>query len=100
MEPRSSYPLFKGMTRVATFLLVPVVPLIMVMGAIGFVAMWTTPFVWAVSPAVWLVMWNITKTDDRAFRLWGLWLETTFRNKNKLFWGASTYSRASYRKGK
>lgn len=98
---RLPYPLFKGMTRVATFLGVPIVPLVLGVAAVAFVAMWSRNLlIFILVVPVWGVMWAVTSTDDKKFRLLGLWFETTFSNKHKAFWNASTYSRTAYRKRK
>ena len=48
----------------------------------------------------WLLMAQVTRTDDRAFRILWLWLQTKLANRVRMvrlaggneFWGASTYS--------
>jgi type IV secretion system protein VirB3 len=48
----------------------------------------------------WLLMAQITRSDDRAFRVLWLWTQTKLANRLRLvhfgrrdeFWGASTYS--------
>ena len=44
---------------------------------------------------LWLIMAQITRHDDQAFRIWALWLETKWRHRHSS-WQASTYSKAAY----
>lgn len=61
-------PLFKGATRPACFLGVPLKPFVAVTGAIALTALWTTPPVaLAAVPAVAL-MRAMTRDDDQRFR--------------------------------
>jgi type IV secretion system protein VirB3 len=92
-----AYPLFKGATRIPTVFGVPSMPLLFVGCAVGIVAMWVSLWCWLFLGPLVVIMRLITKHDDRAFRIWGLWFETKIRNKNKAFWGASTYSPTDYR---
>lgn len=55
-------------------------------------------WLWILAPVFWFIMAQITKYDDKAFRIWWLWIDTKLRNRNKGFWGASTYSPTNYRK--
>jgi type IV secretion system protein VirB3 len=92
-----SYPLFKGATRVPIFLGVPTVPLGIASIAVAAIAM---HFIWAwilLIPVV-LILQQITKNDDRVFRLWGLYIDTTLRNRFKRVWSASSYSTVAYKK--
>ena len=94
------FPLFKGCTRIPTVLGVPMVPGIFMMIVVACLAMTISLWCWALAVPGWLCMAQITKKDDKAFRVIGLWLQTKFRNRNKAFWGASSYGRAKYRKRK
>lgn len=40
---------------------------------------------WIIAPLLWFIMVQITKNDDKAFRIWWLWIDTKFRNRNKAF---------------
>jgi type IV secretion system protein VirB3 len=93
------YPLYKGATRVATYWGVPFVPLVgLVMGvgiAVMFLGLW---WLGLLIPG-WLLMREITKSDDRAYRILWLWAQTKLWNRLLTlrvgagdFWGASTYS--------
>jgi type IV secretion system protein VirB3 len=99
-EEVSPFPLFKGATRVPTIAGVPMIPLIFMFIGVAVVAMLVSMWWWGLLPPAWFVMAQITRHDDKAFRIWGLWFETKFRNRNKGFWGASSYSTARYRKRK
>ena len=92
-DPRD--PLFKGCTRPAMVMGVPLVPLLVAVSVVVMLSVWTTILVAiVVMPPVFLVMRFIAKDDDQAFRLLGLRLR--FRvvspNRNARFWRASTYS--------
>ncbi len=94
------FPLFKGATRVATVWGVPLLPLVVLVvgvasAAVVFGVLWLVLLV----PG-WLLMAQVTKSDDRAFRILWLWMQTKlanrlrtvrFRGRNE-FWGASSYS--------
>lgn len=96
-ELPQAFPLFKGATRVPTFCGVPTMPLLAGVSAVAILAMWTTIWSWLLAIPVVVIMRLITRQDDRAFSIWWLWFETKFRNRNKGFWGGSTYSPTDYR---
>lgn len=102
MEPRieteSSYPLFKGLTRLPTWGGVPTAPLMVMTIVIVMISMWTSPWCLLLWLPVFGIMRIITLTDDKAFRIIGLLYETKLRNKNKLTWRASSYSPIRYPK--
>lgn len=100
MEPseQASVPLFKGCTRAPTVAGVPMMPLLLMVMFVAMLALKVSLWCWGLVLPFWFVMAQITKTDDKAFRIWGLWFETKFRNRNKGFWGASSYGPADYRK--
>ena len=99
-DPRD--PLFKGCTRPAMVMGVPLVPLAVVSGAVILVSVWTTIFVVFLLPVVVLVMRQVTKHDDQMFRLLGL--KILFRlvhyNHNRRFWKASAYAPTQFQKRK
>lgn len=100
-DPRD--PLFKGCTRPAMLLGVPLVPLMVVMGGLIILSTWTTILLGiVVAPPAFLAMRYIAKDDDQAFRL--LALRLRFRvlspNRNARFWRASTYSPFQFTKRK
>jgi type IV secretion system protein VirB3 len=94
------FPLFKGATRVPTFFGVPTMPLLASVSAVAIIAMWVSLWCWLLVIPVVVIMRLITRHDDRAFSIWWLWFDTKFRNKNKPFWGGSTYSPTDYRPGR
>lgn len=100
MEPseEASVPLFKGCTRVPTVAGVPMMPLMLMMIFVAILAMKFSLACWALAAPLWFIMAQITKHDDKAFRIWGLWIETKLRNGNKGFWQASSYGPADFRK--
>lgn len=91
MEP---FPLFNGATRPPTLLGVPLVPIMLMFMVVACIAMLTKPWWIALAIPAWAVMAAITRHDDRAFRVWGLALDTKLRNRNKRFWKASSYAPA------
>ncbi len=98
MSQHEPFPLFKGATRVATFWGVPMMPLMVMFIVVAVGALTLSIWLWILAPVFWFIMSQITKNDDKAFRIWWLWIDTKLRNRNKGFWGASTYSPTNYRK--
>jgi type IV secretory pathway VirB3-like protein len=99
-DPRD--PLFKGCTRPAMYLGVPLVPLVIVTVTVILLSVWTTLFVALTLIPLVLVMRQIVKEDDQQFRLLGLKLLFRFvhYNHNAKFWRASTYSPIAFKKRK
>ncbi|MBD4129969.1 Type IV secretion system protein PtlB [Xanthomonas citri pv. citri] len=62
-------PLFKGCTRPAMIMGVPVVPFVIVGGSLMLVTIWTSIFCIVLVPVAIMVMRHITKSDDQQFRL-------------------------------
>jgi type IV secretion system protein VirB3 len=91
-------PLFKGCTRPAMFLGVPIVPLFVVVGGIGFLSVLTTVLLNFISIPVVLVMRMIVKHDDQKLRIIGLWLLSRIQDRNRGFWKAASYSPTIYKK--
>ena len=100
------FPLFKGATRVATVGGVPLVPLVVLVVGVASAAMVFGVWWLALLVPGWLLMAQITRSDDRAFRILWLWMQTKhlnrlrmvrFRGRNE-FWGASSYSPADARR--
>lgn len=98
VKEHKMFPLFKGATRVPTIWGVPMMPLIVMVVSVAAVAMTVNIFLWVIALPLWFIMAQITKNDDKAFRVWWLWVDSKFRNRNKNFWGASSYSPSNYRK--
>lgn len=99
--PAGRFRLYKGPTRVPTFKGVPTVPLVFVAASIFIcmmqISMWCAL---AVVPA-WVIMAAITKTDDKAFRQWGLWVrlvlwEVVCNIESYRLWRAVSISPISY----
>ena len=93
---------FKGCTRPAMLMGVPVVPFAVVMGAIILISIWTTIlFMLMAVPAI-IIMRLIVQHDDQQFRLLGL--RILFRvihgNRNARFWKSSAYSPIKFEKRK
>ncbi|MBB5074253.1 type IV secretion system protein VirB3 [Bartonella callosciuri] len=97
-QKQEAFPLFKGATRVPTVWGVPMMPLIVMVVSVAVFAMTINIFLWFIALPMWFIMAQIAKNDDKAFRIWWLWIDTKFRNRNKSFWGASSYSPSNYRK--
>ncbi|EJW5843916.1 VirB3 family type IV secretion system protein [Salmonella enterica subsp. enterica serovar Kentucky] len=97
-QQHEAFPLFKGATRLPTVWGVPMIPLMVMVMCVAVIALTVSIWWWGLVPPLWFVMAQITKNDDKAFRIWWLWLDTKFRNRNKGFWGASSYSPSNYRK--
>ncbi|MCZ2328769.1 type IV secretion system protein VirB3 [Bartonella sp. F02] len=93
-----AFPLFKGATRVPVIWGVPMVPLMMMIMGVAVLAMTISLFWWLMALPLWFIMAQVTKNDDKAFRIWWLWIDTKLRNRNKSFWGASSYNPSDYRK--
>ncbi len=94
------FPLYKGATRVATVAGVPLIPLVVLVVVAANAAMLFGVWWLGLMLPGWALMAQITKSDDRAFRIVWLWLQTKFANwiravvlaSRKDVWGASTYS--------
>lgn len=97
-KPATSFPLFKGATRTPMFMGVPFVPLIFAVFVVFTLAMTISIFCWLLLIPAVFVERQIVKHDDKAFSVWGLWIDTKLRNKNKRFWKASSYAPAVYRR--
>ena len=90
------YPVFKGLGRKATYMGIPTVWFIGTIMLVGFSAMLFGLWIWLLLFVLLPVMAIVTKTDDRAFDIWGLELTTRARNRNKKHWNGSSYSPLSY----
>ena len=87
-----AYPLFKGCTRQATVMGVPLVPLMSMIMLVAMLAMVFSLWWWALTLPCWLTMASITRYDDQAFRIWGLWLSCQRFRRLQGFWQAATYT--------
>lgn len=86
--------LYKGATRPPMIFGVPTSALIWAFLGVAMLATMISIFVWTLFPFVVFIMRLISKKDDRAFRLWGLWLDTKKRCNTEVtkFWGGTSYS--------
>lgn len=99
------FPLFKGATRVPTVAGVPLIPAVMLVIAVASATV-LLGFGWlALLIPGWLLMAQVTRTDDRAFRVLWLWAQTKVANRLRLvarcgardLWGASAYAASDRR---
>jgi type IV secretion system protein VirB3 len=91
-----AFPLFKGCTRVPTIMGVPMLPFMGMVMVVSILAMLISIWCWLLGLPLWFTMAQVTKNDDKAFRIWALWADTKLRNGRQTFWGASTYSPTPY----
>lgn len=96
----TSDPLFKGCTRPAMVLGVPIMPLGVVCGSLSLLALWFNLLIMGLVPIAIIVMRQIVAADDQQFRL--LWLKIWCRiikwNRNGAFWRASCFSPLHFKK--
>ena len=94
------FPLFKGATRVPTVAGVPLVPaVVLVIAAASSAVMLGVGWLVLLLPG-WLLVSQVTRADDRAFRILWLWAQTKLANRLRLAgrgglddpWDASTYA--------
>src|SRR5918912_4284445 len=96
MPPR--FPLFKGATRVPTIAGVPLIPAVALVIAVASATVMLGVGWLALLVPGWLLMAQVTRTDDRAFRILWLWAQTKFVNRLRVLlrcgledlWGASS----------
>lgn len=85
---------FKGCTRPAMVMGVPVTPFAIVGGAVVLISIWTSILFMVMMVPIIFIMRLIVQHDDQQFRLLGL--RMLFRiihpNKNARFWRCSAYS--------
>lgn len=91
-------PLFKGCTRPAMLLGVPVIPFVIVCGSLTLGCIWIS-LLFGLSPLtilmvvpVFLAMRFIAKDDDQQFRLMGLRLLFRAGQRNRGFWKSAAYA--------
>jgi type IV secretion system protein VirB3 len=99
------FPLFKGATRVPTVAGVPLIPAVVLVITVASATV-TLGFGWlALLVPGWLLMAQVTRADDRAFRILWLWAQTKLANRLRLaarcgvddLWGASAYATSDHR---
>lgn len=88
------FDLYKGATRPPMLFGVPTEALLMAFVGVGTLSVAVGLVCWLLFPVVLIIMRLIAKRDDKAFRQYGLWIETKLRCKKevKKFWGATTYT--------
>jgi type IV secretion system protein VirB3 len=94
-------PIFKGCTRPAMIMGVPLVPLVAVFVICFMIGLWggfLLRSAWPVLVAVCLLVSSlytmrlVAKKDDQRFKQWELWLVLRVANFNRGFWGATSYA--------
>jgi type IV secretion system protein VirB3 len=99
-------PVFKGATRPAMMLGIPVVPLILVAGIHMLIAMWLfmahqimLVVLMGTSCAICIVLMRyITSQDDHRLNQYLLWVKSTALRRNANYWGSGTLSPIDYKK--
>lgn len=95
-------PLFKGCTRPAMLLGVPIGPMVMVNGLLFIIGLVLHPAFWAVNIVCTIVMRGIVKDDDQKFRLIGLKFacRVVRPNRNVGHWKCSAYAPITFARRK
>ncbi|EKU31454.1 VirB3 family type IV secretion system protein [Alcaligenes nematophilus] len=90
------YLVFNGLGRKPTFMGVPTMVFLGTLSSVAILAMFIGLYMWAT--LIFVIPWLawITKSDDKAFEIWGLELKTRFKNRNKSFWNGSSYAPTSF----
>src|SRR6201992_2706705 len=95
------FPLFKGATRVPTYMGVPRVSFLLIFMVSGALFMVIHFWTFLLFGFLWFVAFCITKHDDRMFRVIGLAFTTKVVNRiDSPFtkkWGGSSYSTLDYK---
>jgi type IV secretion system protein VirB3 len=96
-------PLFKGCTRPAMVMGVPIKPFFIGVAAVALLALWSGILLLGLLafPVILTMRW-ITKQDDQQFRLLGhkMRMRLVHYNHNGRYWKASAYSPFAYKKRK
>lgn len=100
-----TFPLYKGLTRVPTYWGVPVGALVGLVGTVALLGMLLSLWWWGLLFPGWFILAQLTRADDRAFRIVSLWARTRLLNRLRLlvragrgeFWGASSYAVSVHR---
>src|SRR6266536_3420008 len=99
------FPLFKGATRVPTVAGVPLIPAVVLVIAVASATVLLGVGWLALLVPGWLLMAQVTRSDDRAFRILWLWGQTKLANRVRSalngdlggLWGASSYAASDAR---
>ena len=91
-----SYPVFKGLGRKATFMVIPTRLLLGAFAVVAMIAMSAGLAWWGLLFVVMPTLAILTRDDDKALDV--LWLEfkTRKRNRNQRFWKGSSYALHGY----
>lgn len=73
------------------------IPFMIMLMNVAATAMLFSLWWWLLAVPLWFGMSQLIKVDDKAFRIFGLWVETRLRNRHKAFWGAFSYAPTVYR---
>jgi len=100
--------IYKGATRPAMKLGIPLVPLVVLFGTSMLLIMWGgVIFSWWIAPAVLMavaptLLWMrfVTSKDDQRFRQMFVVLKLRLNDRNRRFWRARSYSPTLYRGGR
>lgn len=98
--------IYKGATRPAMRMGIPLVPLVALLGVGALLIMWIGPFItWWIAPAVLGVLALVlgwmrftTRRDDQRLRQQFLALRLRLRDRNHAFWRSRSYSPYGYRR--
>src|SRR5574344_2666394 len=91
-------PLFKGMTRPAMLFGVPMLPLIIVIGTVASISVWTHPLYMLLSFPIVLIMRFIASYDDFMYSILFHGLKCRTPVLNKKYYGVKTYTSLPLRK--
>jgi len=94
--------IYKGATRSAMLLGIPLVPLVLLFGTGMLLIMWVGPLVtWWIAPAVLIAIgpalgWMrfVTRKDDQRFRQMFVAMKLRLHDRNRRFWHARSYAPA------
>lgn len=88
------FPLFKGATRPAMILGVPVNAAFAAFVGVAVLAVGFSMKLWLLLIPVWFVLAQIAKKDDQMFRILALWIDSKMRYPPALkkLWGACSYA--------
>lgn len=100
-EPLDREIVFKGCTRPAMIMGVPIVPFVVGVGGFFLFCFIVLSPPWVLlSVPVWWAMRMMAKEDDQRFRLiWIEWITIKF-NPNKRIWGVASFQPVVYREKK
>lgn len=96
----NSTPLFKGATRPACFMGIPIKPFVCTVGFILILSFWIYPPIMVALIPILFLEYRITKDDDQRFLQLFLAFQTNILGTgNKFYWkGVKSFSPVSYKK--